>query len=584
MRITILSLLIFLVTICAEAGIKAELPESALSGVGTPEHPRVWISWNRFYDWDALGAILKKLEAAHPQLCQVSSIGKSYQGRDIWLITISNPKTGPAESKPAFYIDGNIHSNEIQGTEVSLYTAWYLLEMYSENEWIRQLVDQRTFYIVPTINPDARDNFLHNPNTAHSPRSGLIPRDDDGDGLVNEDDFDDLDGDGNIVMMRKRDPLGRFRSDPNDPRLMVRVQPDEVGEFTFLGWEGIDNDGDGRVNEDRQGFYDPNRTWAWDWAPRYVQNGSDQYPFCIPETRAVAEFILAHPNIAGAQSYHNAGGMILRGPGKSNERYEREDARLYEAIGKRGEMILPGYKYMVVWKDLYPVWGGELDWIYSMQGALTFTNELWTPFNMFRDSTERQGYFGSMKKQYQFDKYVLFRDAIVPWKKYNHPQYGEIEIGGVKKNYSRIPPGFLLEEECHRNMAFTLFQAFQMPAVALGNVEKKSIGAGITELIVECRNDKMQPTHLKVDLKNKITPPDVISLVGEGIDVIAGFVVQDPYLNIVREQEFEPAHLRVENIPGHGRVWVRWLVKGQGKATVRLESIKGGSAEKTIRF
>ena len=83
----------------------------------------------------------------------------------------------------------------------------------------------------------------------------------------------------------------------------------------LLGFEGIDNDGDGLVNEDPPGGYDLNRNWPADWQPNYVQNGSRDYPFQLPETRAVANFLLAQPNVAGVQSFHNAGGMILRGPG-----------------------------------------------------------------------------------------------------------------------------------------------------------------------------------------------------------------------------------------------------------------------------
>ncbi len=569
-------------TAIAWAGVRTELPEAALAGVGTPQHPKVWISWDRYYDWKGVTDILKRLERAYPELATVTSIGKSYLGKDIWLITITNPKTGKPEEKPGFYIDGNIHSNEVQGTEVALYTAWYLLEMYAHNALIRELVDTRTFYIVPTINPDARDYFLHEPNTPHSPRSGLIPRDDDGDGLVNEDDFDDLDGDGFIVQMRKKDPLGEWRPDPRDPRLMVRVGPDEQGEYTLLGWEGIDNDGDGLVNEDRAGFYDPNRNWPWRWMPRYVQFGADEYPFNLPETRAVGDFWLQHPNIAGAQSYHNAGGMILRGPGDPDDPYPQPDVQLYEAIARRGEQILPGYRYLVVYKDMYPVYGGELNWFYSMQGALTFTNELWTPFNFYRDSVNVRNWFGNIQKQYTFDRYVLFEDAIVPWKKIHHPQYGEIEIGGVKKHYTRMPPGFLLLEECHRNMAFTLYHAYQLPLLQFGEIHQRPLGNGLTEVLVEIRNVRLQPTHLMVDLQHKITPPDVARFRGKGIDVVVGFVVSNPYLGIATEQEHHPERLTVRNVPGKGRVWVKWLVKGRGKATVEFRSIKGGTIRQTI--
>ena len=115
------------------------------------------------------------------------------------------------------YIDGNIHSNEVQGSEFALYTAWYLTESFNDNKFIQELLADKIFYIVPTINPDARDSFFKNPNNAHSPRSGVIPVDNDMDGQVDEDGYDDLDGDGSIVMMRRKNPNGRYRVDPVNP-------------------------------------------------------------------------------------------------------------------------------------------------------------------------------------------------------------------------------------------------------------------------------------------------------------------------------------------------------------------------------
>ena len=87
------------------------------------------------------------------------------------------------------------------------------------------------------------------------------------------------------------------------------------GDWIMLGQEGIDNDGDGRVNEDSVGGYDMNRSWPSLWMPQHVQGGADPYPLYWPETRSIARFILEHPNVAALQSFHNAGGMILRGPG-----------------------------------------------------------------------------------------------------------------------------------------------------------------------------------------------------------------------------------------------------------------------------
>ena len=536
---------------------------------GSPENPKVQITWNRYYNHAGITDICKKLAAAHPDLIKVSSIGKSFQGRDMWVLTVTDFKKGKPEEKPGFYIDGNIHSNEIQGTEMALYTAWYLAESFKEVDFIKELLADKVFYIVPTINPDARDHYMKEPNTPHSPRSGVIPVDNDRDGLVNEDGFTDLDGNGHITQMIRKSPTGRFKKDPNDPRRLMQIKVDEIGEYEILGSEGVDKDGDGRVGEDGTGYYDPNRDWAWKWQPNYIQNGAYKYPFSLPENRNVRDFVMAHPNIAGAQSFHNSGGMLLRGPGSEADviTYNAEDVRIYDAIGKKGELLIPGYRYLVVYKDLYSAWGGELDWFYGGRGIYTFSNELFTSTMYFNKPADQE-------TAYEFDKSLLFGDAVVEWKEYDHPQFGKIEIGGVKKNFTRADPGFLLESDAHRNMAFCIYHAYHMPKLVVEEITEKSLGGGLTEVTAVITNKRMMPTHASQDLKFKIERPDYVSI--QGATVVAGMIVENRDMNLATEQKNNPATLEVSNIPGLGSVTVRWIISGGKNYTIKVDSRKGG--------
>lgn len=553
-------------------GTGAASAQDVLAAMGSPPNPKVAVSWDRYYDHAAIGDIGRRLQKAYPDRCRFGSIGKSHEGRELWLLTVTNFDTGNADNKPGMYIDGNIHANEIQGSEISLYTAWYLCEMADRVPWVDSLLDARVFYIVPTINPDGRDDFIHNANNPSSPRAGVVPRDSDGDGVVDEDAYDDLDGDGNITQMRRRNPNGRWVTSPVDPRIMIRADADQPGEYELLGSEGIDNDGDGLVNEDGVAYsYDPNRNWPWNWQPRYVQGGADYYPGSLPETRAVMQFIISHPNIAGVQTYHNSGGMILRGPGVASDEYQQEDIRVYDAIGKVGETILPGYRYIVIWSGLYTTWGNELDWTYMGRGIISYSNELWTPFKYFEKPPERDKYD---RPEYQFDRLLLMQEAVVPWTPYNHPQYGLIEIGGVKKQYTRAIPGFLLPAEAHRNMAFTVYQASQMPLVTVDSISTRSLGGGLTEVTAIVANKRLAPTHVRQDILNHITRPDWVTL--DGGQVIAGFVVEDPLSGRAKEQERHPQRIEVDNIPGMGTATVRWVVRGKGPFTVTVDSEKGG--------
>ena len=559
--------------------VSAQTSQQIYKAAGTPVNPKVSVSWNRYNDYAGLTDVMKRIASAYPDLAKLESIGKSFEGRDMWCIAITDYKKGDPSRKPGMYIDGNIHSNETQGSEFALYTAWYLTESFADTKFIQELLADKVFYILPTINPDARDVFFKKPNSSSSPRSGVIPIDNDMDGQIDEDGYDDLDKDGNIVQMRRKNINGRYRVDPLNANRMIQAGVDETGDYEMLGLEGLDNDNDGVVNEDGAQFeYDPNRDWGWNWQPNYIQNGAYKYPFSIPENRNIMEFVMKHPNIAGAQSFHNAGGQVLRGPGAIEDigTYNAADLQIYDAIGKKGEEIIPGYKYLIVYKDLYSVYGGELDWFYGGRGIFTFSNELWTPYLMFNSDATRDA---NDNTSYRFDRLLLMKDAFVEWHEYDHPQYGKIEIGGFKKNFGRMHPGFLLESDAHRNMAFTVYHGYNTPKLTIDSVSIKDLGEGLREITARIANKRLMPTHSSQDLKYKIERPDHIYLTGP--KVLAGLIVENRNPSATVEQQNFEDFIAVPNIPGYVEVTVRWIVQGNQSFTIRADSRKGGVVSMT---
>jgi hypothetical protein len=208
--------------------------------------------------------------------------------------------------------------------------------------------------------------------------------------------------------------------------------------------EGIDNDGDGRVNEDGPGSYDGNRNWASDWQPNYIQGGAMDYPFQLPEARAVNDFLMAHPNIAGVQSYHNSGGMILRGPGRRVAgRVPAADVRVYDELGRQGERMLPYYRYLVIWSGLYTVHGGFIDWTNDGLGIISFSNELWNGGQYFNSPALKEQQrdpnspINPASRTTSSTTYLEFGDQYVEWKAFDHPQFGKVEMGGWKKTQGR---------------------------------------------------------------------------------------------------------------------------------------------------
>jgi hypothetical protein len=524
---------------------------------------------------------LHELVAAYPELLSIQTIGRSVAGREMWLVTLNNPATGADTDKTAIFIDANIHGNEIQGAETVLYTIWYLTKSYGKIERLTRLVDERAFYLLPMENPDGREVWFQEASTPHYLRGGVQPTDNDSDGLYDEDPYDDLDGDGHITGMWKKDPLGRYKLDPDDQRFLVRVGRDEPpGQWSYVGSEGIDNDGDGQINEDGPGGYDPNRNWPSDWQPNYVQYGAGDYPFSLPETRAVGQFVIDHPNIAAFQSYHNAGGMILYGPGAPYVRYDSSDIRVFEAIQKTGAEMLPFYRPMIIHEDLYVVHGGEATWAYEALGIIGFTNELWTDKRMY---AKEEG--PSREERRQFQDLLQFEDTRVPYHEYEHPTLGPILIGGSKKYASRVTPHWMLEEGCHRNFAFTMYHADEMPQVDWGLLEVTALDEGLWQITAEVTNEKMIPTILGHARKKKIGARDVIECnAGEGARVVASGTVSS-FLPNARFDAVERDPQRIWNaggVGGKGRDLFRFLVAGSGAVELTYASQKGGTITKTV--
>jgi len=230
-------------------------PEARLKGVqyetGDVLSFDTYHSLNVIYDW------LEKWADEYPGLIDLYEMGRSFENRPIMQITLTNKKTGKDTDKPAAFFEGNRHSGEITSAECVMWMIKYLLDNYGKDPEVTHLIDTKTIYLKPVNNPDGHNLYLH---TAQSNRSTVRPDDNDNDGLLDEDAPDDLDSNGVILTMRWKDEKkGNLIADPRDTtgRIMKRVA---AGKGTYLSsGEGIDNDNDGRINEDGIGGLDLHR-------------------------------------------------------------------------------------------------------------------------------------------------------------------------------------------------------------------------------------------------------------------------------------------------------------------------------------
>src|SRR5512143_755959 len=109
-----------------------------------------------YLDDRQLTAQLRAWEQQHPHLVRLTSLAKTPEGRDVWLVTIGND---PDRIRPAVWVDGNVHAAELAGSSVALTIAEAALALHVEPAAVElpasiaQRLRDVLFYIVPRISP-----------------------------------------------------------------------------------------------------------------------------------------------------------------------------------------------------------------------------------------------------------------------------------------------------------------------------------------------------------------------------------------------------------------------------------------------
>jgi hypothetical protein len=577
------------------------------------------ISWSQYYSYAEWTKIMHDIQKKYPQLSDIQSIGKSRMGRDQYLITITAKATGKHSEKTAMWVDGAIHGNEVNGITCSLYMMWYLLTRYDYDSYVHDLVDNCTFYILPGLHVDANESFVVFPNTPNNPREPYRPEDNDGDGLYDEDRTEDVDGDGELSTMYIENTKGNYKLSA-DKRQFVRVEDPEEGVmlFTRIGSEGYDNDGDGLINEDDIGGPDPNRNFPYGWN---LQAGNP-YPMSEPECRNVFEFQLKHPNIFASFHYHNTGRLIMfqappaaKQPNMSTE----QSQRMREMQEQRLAMMRETNKYAQLFdrqvapinqhdmdtqtaivsmgarimKNYRPTIGGLSGQAhaatYYMLGAYSYLIELWGSNAEFADM-DGDGHVSDEEMLEWIDIELTGGGWINPHK-VDHPDLGEIWIGGTpRKHIRRTPPARYIEQEAYKNAQFVMYCASQFPKVAVADITVRPAADSLYWIEAAVKNDRVYPTASDRAQQLKLIEKDKIMLKSSNnvsmIEVPKGSAATDP----------SNPNAQVEVITKKGtEFWLKGkqtlrfgaLVKmdgNQGWIEIQVKSQNGGTDTKRINI
>ncbi|BCW97847.1 MAG: peptidase M14 [Armatimonadota bacterium] len=481
--------------------------------------------FDHFLPYAELTEKLFALVHSRPDILSIQSIGKSHEGRDIWCVTVTSCATGPDAEKPAFWVDGNIHATELSASSACLYFLKRLSREYGSNPDVTYCLDTRAFYVVPRLNPDGAELYFSDPPRFLRSSTRPYPYDEEPlEGLRRQ----DVDGDGRILSMRIPDPNGPWKKSPQEPRLMVRREPEErEGEFYRILPEGILENWDGvtlSVMPNKEGL-DLNRNFPAHWRQEFEQHGAGPFPTSEPEVRAMAAFLASHPNITGGVSFHTYSGVLLRPYGtQSDEEFPAEDLWTYKKIGRKGTEIT-GYPNVSVYHDFryHPkevITGVSDDWMYDHLGMFAWTVEIWSPQRQagiqeykFID-WYREHPFEDDLKMLRWSDEVLEGKGYVDWYPFEHPQLGAIELGGWDEMYCfRNPPPHLLEKELALFPDWLVWQALISPRLELRRLDVEPLGGRTFRIRLVVDNTGWLPTYVtKRALDRKVFRPVVVEI------------------------------------------------------------------------
>ncbi|HQO75114.1 MAG TPA: M14 family metallopeptidase [Candidatus Saccharicenans sp.] len=581
------------------------------------------MSDNQYQSPAAVTETLKKMAGKYTDICELSSIGRSYGGLDIYLLEIAagrnNSKPG---ERPAVLVVANSEGFHLAGTEAALNLASTILSAYGKDNYWTAFLNDRAVYIIPLLNPDAASAYFSTPRQERAGNGR--PLDEDNDGQVDEDGPEDLDGNGLITLMRVKSPEGRWLIDPEEPRLMRRADPKkgERGEYLLYS-EGYDNDADGEINEDGPGGVEINRNFPHDF--EYYNQRAGLYPASEPETQALLRFMFGHNHLAGIINFSTENNLLnMQQTGRAragtdrvrvSSRYatflglepeaeyslkeiaeamkssgmvgaeveidenlvatflglgpamnlDRSDQSIYEELQKEyknglkeagldylekrargvGQGSFPAFCYYqygvpVFSFDLWQVpetkksekrEGLTPDRIKSMsseefltlgeekiavflkeQGAPSNLNAgrlikmvesgQLTPVRIAEMMAKRPGVSAGQEKEnpeaylLDYSDTVLKGQGFVDWKIFNHPDLGQVEIGGFVPYLKHVPPMDQLQDSLKFHIQFSQKLMQRWPVLSVKETKAENLGAGLYRVTIYLQNEGWLPTSL----------------------------------------------------------------------------------------
>jgi len=551
-------------------------------------------NFDRFLRYDEMTQWLQKTVATHSGIASLEQYGTSHEGRALWLVTITNPATGAHHTKPAHWVDANIHSVEATGSVAALYLIQHLVNGYATSDpAIMEALNTRTFYIVPRVNPDGAEAALSDSPRYRRSSMRAWPWTDRHmwPGLESH----DVNGDGKVLTMRIKDDHGAWVEHPSDSRVMIPCEhadaPTSAQRYRLIG-EGTLHDYDGftiPTPRAAEGL-DMNRNFPAGW--NTSTTGAGDHPMSEPEIDALVRALSSRTNVCGYNAYHTSGGFLLRPSSMvTDSQLPPRDIWTYKQLGAKGTALTTYPVYSVfehlTWDKSDPMSGAADDWAYEHLGLYGWTTEFWDAVAMAtneRSSTDVWYVGPTVEQELAVAKWsdTHAPGSYLPWTPFNHPQLGEVEIGGADdfRIWTNAPSSHL-KAEVAPHAEFAVHQAMLSPRLQILKSEAIHLGGNTWRVDVGIANTGWLPTFVS-EMANKkhLTLPVTAEVSGA---TTVGSPARVKLGQLEGRSTFAlNGGMRNDGTPD--RVLASWVVQGAKGSTVTVvaQHQRAGRAECTI--
>lgn len=643
----------------------------------------------RYPDHKEVTNQMNNLQSKNQGIVKIHKLATSPGQRDLLVYEIGKEIASQTKTNPAVLIVANMEGINPLGTEAALTLAENIT---GDSQKFKNL----TWYILPTGNPDGAERFFIKP-LYKDPRNDLAVNDD-MDDRTDEDGFNDLDANGIITTMRVKSPDGEWIPVTSDPRLMKKADPSKGEKGIYkLYTEGLDDDRDGKYNEDVPGGTNVGLNFPHLF--KYFVPANGLYPGSAAESFELMKFVFNHPEIAMTFSFGSSNFCTTPPKGGRAGSVDMEKITIPEDVAKAfgadasktysmkeimemvkpmvpagmeidenmvasflglGAIVNPMAEDLTFYKKLAEDYseylkkagftGERFDpedgkdgsfelWSYYHLGVPVFSMDLWsipkpkeektassdlTPdaiekmskdeflaigeekFSAFMKESGAPPQFkasmvfegvksgqmtpkqiGGMMKQIPKpskdadtgdpkEKAILaFYDkkpgnsVFINWTKFNHPDLGEVELGGFVPYSDNTPPIEMADSLIKIQIPWIFKLTEQLPLLKISDTKITSKGDGLYRIEAWISNEKYLPYPTAMGKKNKQPAPVICALEAKGIILLSG-----------------RKRMVIASVPGLKKVKIEWLVQAEKGAelTLKLTSKSAGNDTKQLKI